>query len=269
MFELVNRVRRASQSLVQELGRGPTMDEIARELDVAKAKVETAIRCMRQPMSLDAPLGAENDATLADMLEDRRAPSPLDEAIQSALATQTERLLEIVSPREAKVLRMRFGIGGRGEHTLEEVGERLHRDPRAHSTNRVARARAPATPHEALEVRRRMTKAGGARYVSAPASSAATRRALPLVASTEIAAAATTPPPPPPPIHPAAAAGALRALLGLVHAEGAALERRAVHRRDGLARLVRAAHRHEAEAARPAGLAIGHDVHVGDRRPRP
>ncbi len=124
MFELVNLVRRASQSLVQELGRGPTTDEIARELDVAKAKVETAIRCMGQPMSLDAPLGAENDATLADMLEDRRAPSPLDEAIQSALATHTERLLELVSPREANVLRMRFGIGGRGEHTLEEVGER-------------------------------------------------------------------------------------------------------------------------------------------------
>jgi RNA polymerase primary sigma factor len=123
MFELMNLVKRASQSLVQELGRGPTVDDIAGALGIAGAKVETAIRCMKQPMSLDAPLGAESDSTLADTVEDRRIPSPLDEAIQSSLASHTDRLLEMLSPREAHVLRMRFGIGGQGEHTLEEVGK--------------------------------------------------------------------------------------------------------------------------------------------------
>jgi RNA polymerase primary sigma factor len=123
MFELMNRVRRASQSLVQELGRGPTVEEIACALDIAAAKVETAMRCMRQPTSLETPLGPENDSTLGDILEDNQVPTPLDGAIQAALASQTERLLEMLSPREAKVLRMRFGIGERGEHTLEEVGQ--------------------------------------------------------------------------------------------------------------------------------------------------
>jgi RNA polymerase primary sigma factor len=123
MFELMNKVRRVSQSLVQEYGRGPTVDEIACKLDVAATKVEAAMRCMRQPTSLETPLGAENESTLGDVLEDKQVPSPLDGAIQTALARQTERLLEMLSPREAKVLRMRFGIGEQGEHTLEEVGQ--------------------------------------------------------------------------------------------------------------------------------------------------
>jgi RNA polymerase primary sigma factor len=123
VFELMNKVRRASQSLVQELGRGPTVDEIASALDVDATRVETVMRCMRQPTSLETPLGAENDTTLGDLLENNQVPSPLDGAIQAALTSQTERLLEMLSPREAKVLRMRFGIGEQGEHTLEEVGQ--------------------------------------------------------------------------------------------------------------------------------------------------
>jgi RNA polymerase primary sigma factor len=123
MFELVGRVRRASQSLVQELGRGPTVGEIAVELEVGPAQVETAMRCMRQPTSLETPLGPDDGSTLGDMLEDKGAPSPLEGAIHASLADQTARLLETLSPREAKVLRMRFGIGEGGEHTLEEVGE--------------------------------------------------------------------------------------------------------------------------------------------------
>jgi RNA polymerase primary sigma factor len=123
MFELVGRVRRASQALVQELGRGPTTEEIARELEVAPAQVETALRCMREPTSLETPLSADNDSTLGDVLEDKHAASPLEGAIHAALANQTERLLETLTPREAKVLRMRFGLGDQGEHTLEEVGE--------------------------------------------------------------------------------------------------------------------------------------------------
>jgi RNA polymerase primary sigma factor len=125
MFELVGRVRRTSQALVQELGRGPTVDEIASKIEVGAAHVQMAMRCMRQPMSLETPLGEDSGSTLGDVLEDARAPSPLEGAIHASLTSRTERLLATLSPREAKVLRLRFGVGEKGEHTLEEVGERF------------------------------------------------------------------------------------------------------------------------------------------------
>jgi RNA polymerase primary sigma factor len=123
VFELMNKVRRVSQSLAQELGRDATVDEIACELEVDRTKVEAAMRSMRQPASLEAPLGGENESTLGDLLEDNRVPSPLDSTIQAALANQTEGLLQMLSPREAKILRMRFGIGEEHEHSLEEIGQ--------------------------------------------------------------------------------------------------------------------------------------------------
>jgi RNA polymerase primary sigma factor len=153
LFELINKVRRVSQSMVQELGRGATVDEIATELGVARTKVEAAMRSMRQPASLEAPLGAENESTLGDLLEDDREPSPLDSAIQAALADQTERLLETLSPREAKVLRMRFGIGEHDEHTLEEVGRRFSltreriRQIEARALERLKRPSRPLKPY--------------------------------------------------------------------------------------------------------------------------
>ncbi len=123
MFELVSKVRRASYGLVQEYGRAPTVDEIARSLEIPVAQVQTALRCMRQPVSLEAPVGADDGATLGDILEDKRTPSPLEGAAHARLADQTQRLLETLTPREAKVLRMRFGVGEKGEHTLEQVGD--------------------------------------------------------------------------------------------------------------------------------------------------
>jgi RNA polymerase primary sigma factor len=123
MFELVSRVRRASYALVQEYGRAPTDEDIARSLEVPVAQVQTALRCMRQPVSLETPIGADEGATLGDILEDKRAPSPLEGAAHARLADQTQRLLETLTPREAKVLRMRFGVGEKEEHTLEQVGE--------------------------------------------------------------------------------------------------------------------------------------------------
>jgi RNA polymerase primary sigma factor len=80
---------------------------------------------MREPKSLETPLGTDNDSTLGDVIEDDRAPSPLEGAIHASLASRTESLLETLSPREAKILRLRFGLGEQGEHTLEEVGERF------------------------------------------------------------------------------------------------------------------------------------------------
>jgi RNA polymerase primary sigma factor len=123
--ELTSRVNRASQVLIQELGHTPTAAEIAHALEIDTEQVELAMRCMREPKSLETPLGAENDATLGDVLEDKRSPSPLEGAIHSALAGETERLLDTLSPREATVLRLRFGLGDAGEHSLEEVGDRF------------------------------------------------------------------------------------------------------------------------------------------------
>jgi RNA polymerase primary sigma factor len=123
--ETMSRVNRASQALVQELGRKATLAEIADAIGAPVEKVQIAMRCMHEPKSLDAPLGADGDATLGDLVEDAREPSPLQTAIHTALSDQTERLLGTLTPREATIIRMRFGLGGAGEHSLEQVGERF------------------------------------------------------------------------------------------------------------------------------------------------
>jgi RNA polymerase primary sigma factor len=123
--ETISRVNRASQALVQELGRRPTLAEIADAIGAPVEKVQIAMRCMHEPKSLDAPLGIEGESTLGDLVEDARVPSPLQAAIQTALSDEAERLLETLTPREATILRMRFGLGGSGEHSLEQVGERF------------------------------------------------------------------------------------------------------------------------------------------------
>jgi RNA polymerase primary sigma factor len=123
--ETISRVNRASLALSQDLGRRPTLAEIADAIGAPIEKVQIAMRCMREPKSLDAPLGTEGDATLGDLLEDAKVRSPLQLAIASALSQQTERLLETLTPREATILRMRFGLGGAEEHSLEQVGERF------------------------------------------------------------------------------------------------------------------------------------------------
>jgi RNA polymerase primary sigma factor len=123
--ETISRVNRASRTLVQELGRTPTLAEIADEIGAPVEKVQIAMRCTREPKSLDAPLGTEGDSTLGDVLEDVQVRSPLQNAIHSALSCETERLLETLTPREASVIRMRFGLGGAREHSLEQVGERF------------------------------------------------------------------------------------------------------------------------------------------------
>jgi RNA polymerase primary sigma factor len=123
MFELMSKVAHATRALVQEYGREPSVAEIAAKLDVGAEKVTMALRCSRQPVSLQAPVGDEQSATLDELIEDRNALSPLEGAIGARLAEQTEQLLEALTPREAKILRMRFGIGESRDHSLEEVGK--------------------------------------------------------------------------------------------------------------------------------------------------
>jgi len=123
--ETIRRVNRASQALAQELGRQPTPAEIADAIGAPVKKVQSAMRCVQEPKSLDAPLAGDGDSTLADRVEDARVPSPLETTIHTALSHETARLLETLTPREATVLRMRFGLGGAGEHSLAQVGARF------------------------------------------------------------------------------------------------------------------------------------------------
>ncbi len=123
MIESINMLMRTSKSLVQELGREPTHEEIAAKMELPLEKVRKVLKVIRDPISLETPVGGEEDSHLGDFLEDKSMPSPLGTVMDMSLSEQTRRVLASLSPREEKVLRMRFGIGEISEHTLEEVGQ--------------------------------------------------------------------------------------------------------------------------------------------------
>jgi RNA polymerase primary sigma factor len=122
MIETMNKLVRTSRVLVQELGREPSPDEIGEKMDLPADKVRKVLKLAREPLSLDTPVGEEEDAHLGDFIEDKSAISPSDAVISMDLAAQTRKVLSTLTPREEKVLRMRFGIGENSDHTLEEVG---------------------------------------------------------------------------------------------------------------------------------------------------
>jgi RNA polymerase primary sigma factor len=122
MTEVVNKLIRTSRRLVQSLGREPTSTEIAKQMDIPEGKVRHALKIMRTPVSLETPIGVEGDSHLGDLIEDRASVSPADSVIETNLRERTARILRTLSPREEKVLRMRFGMEDGSEHTLEEVG---------------------------------------------------------------------------------------------------------------------------------------------------
>ena len=123
MIETMNKLMRTSRALVQELGREPTPDEIAEKMEVPLDKVQKVLKLAKEPLSLDMPVGEEEDAHLGDFIQDRSMLSPADAVITMNLAEQTRKVLSTLTPREEKVLRMRFGIGEKSDHTLEEVGQ--------------------------------------------------------------------------------------------------------------------------------------------------
>jgi RNA polymerase primary sigma factor len=123
MIEMINKVIRTSRSLVQELGREPTSEEISARMDIPLAKVRSVRKVAQQPISLETPIGEEEDSHLGDFIEDRQESSPADVMIDLNLKEQTENVLRSLSPREEKVIKMRFGVGDGSEHTLEEVGQ--------------------------------------------------------------------------------------------------------------------------------------------------
>jgi RNA polymerase primary sigma factor len=122
MIETMNMVRRTGGYLVRDLGREPTPEEIAEKLELPLETVRKVLKLAKEPLSLDTPMGEEDDAHLGDFIEDKSVISPADAAISLNLAEQTRKVLATLTPREEKVLRMRFGIGQKSDHTLEEVG---------------------------------------------------------------------------------------------------------------------------------------------------
>ena len=123
MIETVNRLIRTSRVLVQELGREPTSEEIAKRMDMPVSKVQQVRKFAQEPVSLETPIGEEEDSHLGDFIEDRQAVSPAEAVITLSLKEQTENALRTLMPREETVIRMRFGVGDGIEHTLEEVGQ--------------------------------------------------------------------------------------------------------------------------------------------------
>ncbi len=123
MIETINKLIRTSRQLVQELGREPTPEEIAEKMELPLEKVRKILKIAKEPISLETPIGEEEDSHLGDFIEDKKVISPLDAAIRYDLQRQIDSVLQTLTPREEKVLRKRFGIGEATDHTLEEVGQ--------------------------------------------------------------------------------------------------------------------------------------------------
>ncbi|HND86378.1 MAG TPA: RNA polymerase sigma factor RpoD, partial [Pseudobdellovibrionaceae bacterium] len=123
MIETINKLVRTSRYLIQELGREPIPEEIAQRMDMPVDKVRKVLKIAKEPISLETPVGEEEDSHLGDFIEDKKVINPAEAIVNLNLAEQTRRVLSTLTPREEKVLRMRFGIGEDSDHTLEEVGQ--------------------------------------------------------------------------------------------------------------------------------------------------
>jgi RNA polymerase primary sigma factor len=122
VVEIVSKLIRTSRQLVQQLGREPTSAEIAKRMDIPEAKVRRVFKIMQVPISLETPIGEEGDSHLSDLIEDRAVVSPAEAIINVDLKEQTAQVLRTLTPREEKIVKMRFGLEDGSEHTLEEVG---------------------------------------------------------------------------------------------------------------------------------------------------
>ncbi len=125
MIETINKIVRTSRQMLHEIGREPTPEELSEKLAMPLEKVRKVLKIAKEPISLETPIGEEDDSNLGDFIEDRNAVLPIDAAIQSNLRETTTRVLASLTPREERVLRMRFGIGMNTDHTLEEVGQQF------------------------------------------------------------------------------------------------------------------------------------------------
>ena len=125
MTEVASKIFRMSRKMLNEIGREPTPEELAEKLGMPLEKVRRVRRLAKEPLSIETPIGDEEDGRLGDLIEDTEAIQPIDAAIQSGLRETTTRVLASLTPREERVLRMRFGLGVNKDHTLEEVGQQF------------------------------------------------------------------------------------------------------------------------------------------------
>ena len=125
MIETINKIVRTSRQMLHEIGREPTPEELSQKLNMSLEKVRKVLKIAKEPISLETPIGDEEDSKLGDFIEDKNAVLPIDSAIQANLRETTTRVLASLTPREERVLRMRFGIGMNTDHTLEEVGQQF------------------------------------------------------------------------------------------------------------------------------------------------
>jgi RNA polymerase primary sigma factor len=123
MIETINKLTRASSSLLQEIGREPTPEEIAERMGISLEKVHKVLKVCKKPISLDTPVGQQEDSYLGDFIEDQKVLSPTEAAEHRDLSEQTRKVLATLTPREERILKLRFGIDEKEHHTLEEVGQ--------------------------------------------------------------------------------------------------------------------------------------------------
>jgi RNA polymerase primary sigma factor len=123
MIEIINKLNRTSRTLVQQIGREPTLEEIAEKMGMSLEKVQKILKITKKPISLETPIGEEEDSRLGDFIEDKEVISPQEAATRSNMAKQIQKVLSTLNKKEEKILRMRFGIGEKHDHTLEEVGQ--------------------------------------------------------------------------------------------------------------------------------------------------
>ena len=123
MIEIINKLNRTSRTFLQDNGREPTLDEIAKRMGISLDKVQKILKIIKRPVSLETPIGEEEESHLGDLIEDKEAISPQEAAISSNMVKQTRQVLSTLNQREEKILKMRFGIGQKRDHTLEEVGQ--------------------------------------------------------------------------------------------------------------------------------------------------
>jgi len=125
MIETINKLNRISRQMLQEMGREPTPEELAVRMEMPEDKVRKVMKIAKEPISMETPIGDDEDSHLGDFIEDTSAVSPLDSTTTQSLSEATQQILSSLTPREAKVLRMRFGIEMNTDHTLEEVGKQF------------------------------------------------------------------------------------------------------------------------------------------------
>ena len=122
---MIRNIVRTSRQMLNEIGREPTPEELAKKLDMPLEKVRKVLKIAKEPLSLETPIGDEGDSNLGDLIEDKNVIQPIDAMIQSNLRETTTRVLASLTPREERIVRMRFGLGMNSDHTLEQVGQQF------------------------------------------------------------------------------------------------------------------------------------------------